>query len=287
MNILVTGSKGQLGSELQAISNQLNSATFFFTDVQELNITEELAILNYCKEKSINCIINCAAYTAVDNAEDDIETATLINATAVSYLAKAAKACNAKMIHVSTDYVFDGTAHEPYLESHPTAPQSVYGHTKLKGETNLLEILPEAIIIRTSWLYSSFGNNFVKTIKRLGEERDLLTVIFDQVGTPTYAGDLANVIIEIVKQDCKAGGIFHFSNEGVCSWYDFAISILKKNGITCKVKPVESTEFKTKAVRPKYSVLNKRNIKESYSVEIPHWEDALDRCLVALNTNNE
>lgn len=282
MNILITGSKGQLGSEIKEIANTLSEATFFFTDADDLDITNQKLVLEYCQANAINYIINCAAYTAVDNAEDDEKTAELINATAVQYLAEAAKACNAKIVHVSTDYVFDGTAHQPYTEELATCPQSVYGHTKLKGEQLLTELLPEAVIIRTSWLYSSFGNNFVKTMRRLGNERDLLTVIFDQIGTPTYAADLAKAILSIVKQECCVSGIFHFSNEGACSWYDFAHSIMQKSGITCHIKAVESTEFITKATRPKYSVLNKKRIKQSYNIEIPHWEDALSQCLVKL-----
>lgn len=279
MNILITGSNGQLGNELRTSETIISKATFFFTDVAELDITDADKVMAYCKDKAIDVIVNCAAYTAVDKAEDEPEVAMLINATAAANLAKAASSCGAKLIHVSTDYVFDGQACEPYRESDPTSPQSVYGHTKLKGEQMVQEILPEAIIVRTSWLYSSFGNNFVKTMMRFGVERDQLTVIFDQVGTPTYAADLATSILEMIKQDCKVSGIFHFSNEGVCSWYDFACRIISKNDISCFVKPVESTEFLTKATRPKYSVLNKKRLKESYNIIIPHWEDGLDRCL--------
>lgn len=279
MNILITGSNGQLGNELRTSKTTIPNAQFFFTDVAELDITDEAKVLAYCEDNAINTIVNCAAYTAVDVAEDEPEVAMLINATAVANLAKAAKKCDAKLIHVSTDYVFDGTAHEPYRETAPTSPQSVYGDTKLKGEQLLQAILPEAIIVRTSWLYSSFGNNFVKTMIKFGTERGQLNVIFDQVGTPTYAADLATAIIEMINQDCKVSGVFHFSNEGVCSWYDFACSIINKKAIPCTVTPVESTEFPTKATRPKYSVLNKKRLKESYGITIPHWEDGLDRCL--------
>jgi dTDP-4-dehydrorhamnose reductase len=279
MNILVTGSKGQLGNEIRTSENKIEGANYFFTDVEELDITKAIKVLAFCQDNSIDVIVNCAAYTAVDKAEDEPQIAALINTTAVENLANAAKRCAAKLIHISTDYVFDGQACEPYRESNTTSPQSVYGDTKLKGEIALQEILPDGIIIRTSWLYSSFGNNFVKTMIRFGTERDSLNVIFDQVGTPTYAADLASSIIEIIKQDCKVSGVFHFSNEGVCSWYDFACSIMKKKNITCDVNPCESTEFPTKAVRPKYSVMNKKRIKESYGITIPRWEDSLERCL--------
>jgi len=282
MNILITGSNGQLGNEIQSSKTTIEGAKFFYTDVNELDITKGDEVLSFCQKNSINYIVNCAAYTAVDNAEDDIEMASLLNSTAVANLAQAAKECGAKFIHVSTDYVFDGKAHEPYCEDQATAPQSVYGSTKLKGEEAASSILPESVIIRTSWLYSAFGNNFVKTMMRLGADRDSLNVVFDQVGTPTYAADLADAILNIIKQNCKVSGIFHFSNEGVCSWYDFAHSIMKKCELNCKVVPVPSTEFPTKATRPKYSVLNKTHIKDSYSLSIPHWEDALDECLLRL-----
>ncbi len=282
MNILITGSNGQLGNEIRTSNTAIKGSQFFYTDVNELDITQEDAVLTYCQTNSIDFIVNCAAYTAVDNAEDDIEKATLINATAVANLANAAKAVGAKFIHVSTDYVFDGNACIPYTENVTTNPQSAYGDTKLKGEQAALDILPDVVIIRTSWLYSAFGNNFVKTMMRLGAERDSLNVVCDQIGTPTYAADLADAILEIIKQDCKVSGIFHFSNEGACSWYDFAHSIMKKNNIECQLSPIESSEFPQKANRPKYSVLNKKRIKESYNITIPHWEDALDKCLERL-----
>lgn len=282
MNILITGSNGQLGNEIRTSKLTIPNATFFFTDVEELDITQESLVLDFCQSNKIDTIVNCAAYTAVDNAEDEKTTAALINTKAVENLAKAALACQAKLIHISTDYVFNGTACEPYRENHPTAPQSVYGDTKLEGEKVALDLLQDCIIIRTSWLYSAFGNNFVKTMMRLGADRDSLNVVFDQVGTPTNAADLADAIIEIIKQGCQVSGVFHFSNEGACSWYDFAHSIMQKNNLDCKLTPVESTEFPTKATRPKYSVLNKKRIKDSYSIIIPHWEDALDKCLERL-----
>lgn len=283
MNILVTGSKGQLGSEMQGLAQHHSESNFIFTDVQELDITKEQEVLDFCESNNINIIVNCAAYTAVDQAEDESSLAHKINAEAVGILGKAASAVNAKVIHVSTDYVFDGKACEPYNVDHPTAPRSVYGHSKLEGENLLLEFCPEAIIIRTSWLYSSFGNNFVKTITRLGKERNSLNVIFDQIGTPTYAHDLAEGIIAIINGNCKSSGIYHFSNEGACSWYDFAHSILKLQDIECQLTPVESSEFPSKVDRPKYSVLNKKAIKAAYNITIPHWEESLQECLKQLS----
>lgn len=282
MNILVTGSNGQLGSELRQLEKTVPQHTFYFTDVAELDITKADDSTAFCKSNDIDVIVNCAAYTAVDKAEDEPELAMLINATAVENLAKAAKANSAKLIHVSTDYVFDGTACSPYSTDHPTAPTSVYGETKLKGEQAAIAVWPETVIIRTSWLYSTFGNNFVKTMIRLGNERDSLSVVFDQVGSPTNAADLASAIITIINQDCKVSGIFHFSNEGVCSWYDFAHSIMQKKGLDCELSPVDSSGFPTKATRPNYSVMDKARIKESYNISIPHWEEALDACLKTL-----
>ncbi len=279
MNILVTGSKGQLGNEIQKATKPHSDWHFFYTDVNDLDITQESMVMAFCKDNAINFIINCAAYTAVDNAEDDTTTAALINNTAVEILGKAAAKNNAKIIHISTDYVYAGTACEPYREDQPTAPHSVYGYTKLDGELALIKQCPGAIIIRTSWLYSSFGNNFVKTITALGKKHDELKVIFDQVGTPTYAADLAKAILEIINQNAKTTGVFHFSNEGACSWYDFAHSLLKLQNIACHIIPVESSEFPSKVDRPHYSVLNKKRIKDSYHIAIPHWEESLAECL--------
>ncbi len=282
MNILVTGSNGQLGSEIKELTKAEKSLNFFFTDVAELDITDLAAINTFCQENKINVIVNCAAYTAVDKAEDEPELALLINATAVKNLATAAKANGAKLIHISTDYVFDGEACIPYATDASTSPKSVYGETKLKGEQWASEILEDIIIIRTAWLYSVYGNNFVKTMMRLGQERDSLNVVFDQIGSPTNAACLASAILAIIKQDCKVCGVFHYSNEGVCSWYDFAHAIMKKKNIECSLTPVDSSGFPTKAVRPHYSVMDKSRIKESYNITIPHWEDALNICLEKL-----
>ena len=284
MNILVTGANGQLGNELRKISGNFSGYRFFFTDVDELDITNPEAVYHFFETNEIQTVINCAAYTAVDRAESDEPAATLINATAVEYLANACNMADATLIHISTDYVYDGFACKPYSENHHTAPASVYGCSKLAGEKFALAT-PKSVIIRTSWLYSSFGNNFVKTMLRLGKERETLNVIFDQTGTPTYAADLAQVIMKIVKsseQNNLKTGIFHYSNEGVCSWYDFAHEIMQQAGLKCVVKPIETKDYPTPASRPHYSVLNKARIKADYGVIIPHWKDSLKRCIARL-----
>ncbi len=252
---------------------------YFFTDVAELDICNEQAVMDFVKANGIHTIVNCAAYTAVDNAEDHVEFCTRLNADAVGYLAKSAEANGAEFIQISTDYVFDGTAHVPYQETDPTCPESVYGSTKLEGERNALAYCSRAMVIRTAWLYSTFGNNFVKTMIRLGKERDSLGVIFDQIGTPTYARDLARAIFEAIRQGVVPG-VYHFSNEGVCSWYDFTKAIHRLAGITtCNVKPLHTSEYPTKAKRPHYSVLDKTKIKEVYHEEIPYWEESLKECI--------
>ena len=284
MNILVTGANGQLGGELQKISGNCPDDCFFFTDVAELDVTLPDAVNDFFKKNGIQTVINCAAYTAVDKAESDEHAATLINATAVGYLAEACNKADATLIHISTDYVYDGKACKPYCEDHPTAPASVYGRSKLAGEKAALTTA-KSVIIRTSWLYSSLGNNFVKTMLRLGKERELLNVVFDQVGTPTYAADLAQTIMEIIKsaeQNYLKTGIFHYSNEGVCSWYDFAREIMQQAGLKCVVKPIETKDYPAPATRPHYSVLNKARIKAEYRLQIPHWKDSLMHCLAEL-----
>lgn len=279
--ILVTGGNGQLGSCIQSISEQYPSFRFLFTDVDTLDICREEEVKEFVKENRVKYIINCAAYTAVDKAEDEEELSMRINRDAVSNLAEAAEEAGAKVIHVSTDYVFDGTAHIPYTETDPTCPVSVYGYTKLAGENILQAVCTQSVIVRTSWLYSEYGNNFLKTMLRLGKEKDTLNVIFDQVGTPTYAGDLAVALIQIILEAEKGNfhaGIYHFSNEGVCSWYDFAVRIMCVGGLSCKVSPIETKEYPTRATRPHYSVLNKTKIKLDYGVSIPHWEESLQTC---------
>ena len=281
-NILITGANGQLGNEMRVLSAENPEYTYFFTDVAELDICNEQAVMDFVKANGIQTIVNCAAYTAVDNAEDNVELCTRLNADAVGYLAKSAEANGAEFIQISTDYVFDGTAHVPYRETDPTCPNSVYGSTKLEGEGNALAYCSRAMVIRTAWLYSTFGNNFVKTMIRLGKERESLGVIFDQVGTPTYARDLARVIFEAIRQGVVPG-VYHFSNEGVCSWYDFTKAIHRLAGITsCVVKPLHTSEYPTKAKRPHYSVLDKTKIKKIYNIEIPYWMESLQMCISEL-----
>ena len=279
MNILVTGANGQLGNEMQVLARENLQHTYFFTDVQELDICDEQAVYAYVSEHKIDIIVNCAAYTAVDKAEDNVELCDKLNNIAPGYLARAAQANGAAMIQVSTEYVFDGTAHIPYTEEEPTCPASVYGSTKLAGEQNVMDHCEKAMVIRTAWLYSIYGNNFVKTMIRLGQERDSLGVIFDQIGTPTYANDLAQAIFAAINKGVVRG-IYHFSDEGVCSWYDFTIAIHRLAGIaSCKVKPLHTADYPAKAPRPHYSVLDKTKIKDTFGIEIPHWEESLKRCI--------
>ena len=279
MNILVTGANGQLGNEMQVLARENLQHTYFFTDVQELDICDEQAVYAYVSEHKIDIIVNCAAYTAVDKAEDNVELCDKLNNIAPGYLARAAQAHGAAMIQVSTDYVFDGTAHIPYTEEEPTCPASVYGSTKLAGEQNVMDHCEKAMVIRTAWLYSIYGNNFVKTMIRLGQERDSLGVIFDQIGTPTYANDLAQAIFAAINKGVVRG-IYHFSDEGVCSWYDFTVAIHRLAGIaSCKVKPLHTADYPAKAPRPHYSVLDKTKIKDTFGIEIPHWEESLKRCI--------
>lgn len=282
MNILITGANGQLGNEMQVLSHENDQHTYFFTDVHELDICDEPAVHAFVADNRIDVIVNCAAYTAVDKAEDNPELCDRLNHIAPGYLAAAAHACGAAMIQVSTDYVFDGTAHIPYTEEVHTCPASLYGSTKLAGEQKVMELCPRSMIIRTAWLYSIYGNNFVKTMLRLGRERDTLGVVFDQVGTPTYARDLARAIFAAINRGIVPG-IYHFSNEGVCSWYDFTLAIHRLAGITtCKVSPLHTDEFPAKAPRPHYSVLDKTKIKKTFDIEIPHWEESLAACVFQL-----
>jgi len=282
--ILVTGANGQLGSELQALATAHSEYDFVFTGRRELDLSSSESIKNFFKERQFDVIINCTAYTAVDKAESDEEMAYAINHKAVETLAIIAKEKNISLIHISTDYVFDGSSFKPYIEDEPTNPQSIYGSSKLAGEEALQSINPEnSLIIRTSWVYSSFGNNFVKTMLRLGREREELGVIFDQVGTPTYARDLASAILTIIPQLSNDDvEILHYSNEGVCSWYDFAIAIFEMQSITCHVNPIETKAYPTPATRPHYSLLNKTKIKENYTVTIPYWRDSLRQALQSM-----
>lgn len=272
-NILVTGSNGQLGSELKDLEKNYSNHNFIFTDIAELDLTKSAVVSSFITDNKVDICINCAAYTAVDKAEDDKEIALLVNAGAVENLAIACKNANARLIHISTDYVFNGTNHMPYVETDSPSPNSYYGFSKLEGEKAVFNNIDDFVIIRTSWLYSSFGNNFVKTMIRLGKERDELGVVVDQIGTPTAAADLAVAIMSTV--DSKKTGIYHFSNQGVISWYDFAVSIMDICNLDCKVKPIESKDFPAKANRPFYSVLNKAKISKDFNLDIPYWLDSL------------
>lgn len=278
-NILVTGANGQLGSELKDLSSLYSNDTFIFTDIAELDICNHTDVKEFIVKKEINIIINCAAYTAVDKAEEQEDLANAINHLAVKNFASIAKEYNIKLIHVSTDYVFDGTNHVPYQETDKPKPQSVYGQTKLDGELAIQKINPaNTIIIRTSWVYSNYGNNFVKTMLRLGKEKNELGVIVDQIGTPTYARDLAKIVLEILpKINNENVQLFHFSNEGVCSWYDFAKAIFDIADMNVKVNAIESSQYPTGATRPFYSVLNKIKFKNKFNFEIPHWRGSLKK----------
>lgn len=282
MKILVTGCNGQLGNEMQLLEAEHPQHTYFNTDVAELDITDQQAIEQFVNDNQIDGIVNCAAYTAVDKAEDNEELCQKLNAEAPAYLAHAIGQRGGWMIQISTDYVFDGTQHTPYTEDADTCPNSVYGKTKLVGELNVQKLCEKSMIIRTAWLYSTFGNNFVKTMIRLGKEKPELGVIFDQIGTPTYARDLAVAIMTAVNKGIVPG-VYHFSNEGVISWYDFTKAIHRIAGITtCHVRPLHTAEYPTPAKRPHYSVLDKTKIKQTYGIEIPYWEESLKECISKL-----
>lgn len=285
MNILVTGCNGQLGNEMQLQEQQYPQHTYFNTDVHDLDITDQDAVEKFVAEHEIDCIVNCAAYTAVDKAESNKELCTTLNTVAPAYLAAAVEKRGGAMIQISTDYVFNGTHHTPYVETDTPSPDSVYGSTKLAGELGVQKFCKKTMIIRTAWLYSTFGNNFVKTMIRLGNEKPELGVIFDQIGTPTYARDLAVAIMAAINQGIVPG-VYHFSNEGVISWYDFTKAIHRIAGITtCHVKPLHTSEYPTPANRPAYSVLDKTKIKETYNIEIPYWEESLEECIKQLLEN--
>lgn len=268
---LITGCKGQLGTEIAKLLPDAICA-----DVDMLDITDAVAVKNFVRENNVDVIINCAAYTAVDRAEDEIDIATKINVDGPRNLAQS----GAKIIHISTDYVFDGTAHTPYDADAPTNPVSVYGKTKRAGELAVLENAKCAVIIRTAWLYSNHGNNFVKTMRKLGAEKESINVVADQIGTPTFAGDLAAAIVKIIPQMSEQNsGVYHFTNMGVCSWYDFACEIMDMSGLTCRVNPIRSSQYPTRAVRPFFSVLDKDKIKTTFGIEIQHWKKGLEKCI--------
>ena len=279
MNILITGANGQLGNEMRILSASYPKHTYFFTDIAELDITDKAAVSAFVEANAIELIVNCAAYTNVDKAEEDEATAMKINADAVAILGSQ----GVKVIHVSTDYVFSGDEHVPCKESDPVAPRTAYGRTKYEGEKRLLAVCPEAVILRTAWLYSEIGNNFVKTMIKLGKEKETLGVVFDQIGTPTYAADLAQAIFTVIECPMWHPGIYHFTNEGVCSWFDFTVAIHALADIkTCQVRPILSEEYAYKTPRPHYSVLDKSKFKKTFNVEIPYWLDGLKRCMKKL-----
>ena len=279
MNILVTGANGQLGNEMRVLSALHPKHTYFFTDIAELDICDKVAVSAFVEANAIDLIVNCAAYTNVDKAEEDEATAMKINAEAVAILGSQ----GTKVIHVSTDYVFSGDEHVPCKESDPVAPRTAYGRTKYEGEKRLLAVCPEAVILRTAWLYSEYGNNFVKTMIKLGKEKGKLGVVFDQIGTPTYAADLAAAIFTVIECPMWHPGIYHFTNEGVCSWFDFTIAIHELAGIkNCQVSPILSEEYQYKTPRPHYSVLDKSKFKKTFNVEIPYWLDGLRRCVAKI-----
>lgn len=281
-NILITGAKGQLGSEIKQLSPFFPEFCFYFTDIDTLDLTNKEQLQAYISQEEIHFLVNCAAYTAVDKAEEDVDICYKVNREAVRNIAEAAKG-KVKVIHISTDYVFDGNKDRPYKETDSTNPQSVYGKSKREGEEVLLTICPESIIIRTSWLYSSFGNNFVKTMLRLAKEKKELNIVADQQGTPTYAADLGNMVLSIIrfseKENIFPAGIYHYSNEGETTWFGFAQEIIALSNINCKVAPITTGQYPTKAKRPTYSVLDKTKIKTTFNITIPEWENSLKQCL--------
>ncbi len=290
VNVLVTGSRGQLGSELRDISSSWPGFNFLYVDVDELDLTKRDAVTVYFETHPVDVVINCAAYTAVDLAEDQRELAYLVNAEAARTLAELCREKQIRMVHISTDYVFDGESNQPIDETERPNPVSVYGDSKLKGEEYVTTILPDAYIIRTAWVYSVYGKNFVKTIANLARQREELTVVADQIGTPTYAHDLAVAIMTLLEAvfsgKTDVPGIYHYTNEGVISWYDFAHFIIRYYGLSCKLKPIRTSEYKTKAARPKFSLLSKRKITDTFRIIPPHWHDSLQVCLDKLGNQS-
>jgi len=284
MKVLITGSNGQLGSEIKELASDYENLECVFKDLLELDICDTEVFNTFIIDQHINAVINCAAYTSVDKAEGSPEIAEQVNAKGVLNLVNALKKVDGKLIHISTDYVFDGNHSQPYKETDPVSPKGVYGETKRAGELAVLNSSIDAIVIRTSWLYSVYGNNFVKTMLRLGNDKESTQVVFDQKGTPTYARDLAKTCLDILSDASSTiinskGKIYHYSNEGVTSWYDFATAIMEISNIDCKVIPIESKDFPTQARRPLYSVLDKSKIKSDFKLTIPHWRDSLANCL--------
>jgi dTDP-4-dehydrorhamnose reductase len=276
--VLVTGQNGQLGNELKLLAGEYNQFDYIFTDVMELDIADAIKVTHFFTEHKPSFCINAAAYTAVDKAETEKEITLKINADAVGNLAENCARLNARLVHVSTDYVFDGTANSPYTEDHPVSPVNFYGESKLRGEEIAIAKLPSSVIIRTSWVYSYFGNNFVKTMLRLMKDRESINVINDQFGSPTYARDLGEAILKMISRENVAPGIYHFSNEGVISWFDFAVAIRDLSGMKCDVKPIDTSGYPTPAKRPAYSVMSKEKIK-ALGIELKYWKDSLEQCI--------
>ena len=287
MRVLITGSNGQLGSEIRDLYTNYENIECFFVDLPELDISDADSVNTLIINKRINVVINCAAYTSVDKAEENIEIAERVNSTAVSNIIEALEKVNGKLIHISTDYVFDGNNSKPYKESDPVNPIGIYGKTKREGELAVINSKIDAIVIRTSWLYSSFGNNFLKTMLRLGKQQESINVVSDQIGTPTYARNLAEICLDILQiagleKISDKGKIYHYSNKGVASWYDFAVLIMDLAELSCKVCPVQTKDFPTLAKRPHYSVLSKEKIKTDFKIDIPNWKESLKECIIKL-----
>jgi dTDP-4-dehydrorhamnose reductase len=291
MKVLITGSKGQLGSEIKELASDYENLEFVFKDLPELDICDAETLTTIISDQHINAVINCAGYTAVDQAEENSEIAEQVNVKGVLNLVNALEKVDGKLIHISTDYVFDGNHSQPYKESDPVSPVGVYGETKRAGELAVLNSSIDAIVIRSSWLYSKYGNNFVKTMLRLGNEKKSIQVVSDQKGTPTYAKDLAKMCLDILSDASstnlsKKGSLYHYSDEGVTSWYNFATAIMEIGNIDCKVIPIETKDYPTQARRPMYSVLDKSKIKSDFKVTIPHWRDSLANCIKKINHNS-
>jgi len=288
MKILITGADGQLGKELQEIYPNYPQHNFFFANRTTLDITDKTAIDNFFAENQVEAVINGAAYTQVDKAESDQEKCFLVNATGVEHIAKACAKNNALLLHISSDYVFDGTKTSPYLETDPTCPLGIYGESKLKGEQAALQNNPKTVIIRTSWLYARFGHNFLKTMLRLGKERPTLTVVNDQKGVPTFAGDLATTLLSLIDQSEKIQSptLLQYVNEGECTWYDFACRIMEQSGSDCKVSPIPSSAYPTPAKRPAYSLLSTAKIQKEFNIKTPHWTESADKCIKYLMSKN-
>jgi len=286
--ILITGANGQLGNEFRLLSEYRDNDRFTFVDIGELDLTNPSEVNHFFNNHEFDVIVNCAAYTAVDKAEEDEKMANMVNGSLVRTLAEKANSQNALLVHISTDFVFNGSISRPYVETDVPAPQSAYARSKLLGEKEFSDTVKKGFIIRTSWLYSEFGKNFVKTIMKYGKERGSLNVVFDQAGTPTYALDLAKAILAGIDSGYNFNntGLFHFSNEGVASWYDFAVAIIELSGINCKVYPIEAIDYPLPAIRPSYSVMNKAKIKKAFNIDIPYWRDSLRMCIEKMEKQN-